>query len=87
MKWSRSVLIATLLAAATSGCQGTKWPTIFPSGTAKQQQQQAQKFDPYPQDENGPAIVGGRPINYDKPPVESTRARWPQWGFPKFGFK
>lgn len=52
-------------------------------GPAFYQQYQAIRHDPYPQDEMGPEIVGGRPRAYQQPPPEVTRARqsrpWGNW--------
>lgn len=52
-------------------------------GPAYYQQYQAVRHDPYPEDDLGPEIVGGRPRGYQKPPTEVTRARqdrpWGNW--------
>jgi hypothetical protein len=52
-------------------------------GPAYYQQFHAVRHDPYPQDDLGPEIVGGRPRGYQKPPPEVTRARqdrpWGNW--------
>jgi len=51
-----------------------------------EQQRQAEKFDPYSDNNAGPEIVGGRPRDFQKPPADPTRTngfngfrdtRWP----------
>ncbi len=68
------LLAATVLAFAP-GCQSLGWPNWFHPGPAKYQQTRAQQFDPYPENEPGPPVVGARPMDYSKPPPEVQRAR------------
>ena len=63
------------------GCQGLAAPPIFNPGPAELQQARAERFDPYPENEPGPEIVGGRPLDYDRPPAEPLRSRWLPWSF------
>jgi len=67
-------LLAFLLVGSTGGCMsGPKW--LHP-GPAPYQQDKAVRFDPYPDNDIGPAMVGVRPRDYDKPLAEPSRARW-----------
>ena len=52
--------IATVTAALV-GCRGVSPPNWSHPGTAVYQQSQAEQFDPYPENEIGPQIVGARP--------------------------
>jgi hypothetical protein len=62
-------------------------PDWFNPGPAKYQQQRAQRFDPYPDNDIGPPVIGGRPPEFSRPPAETTRARWNQWGAPRYGYQ
>ena len=61
------------LPAATpnAGIRGPDWNN---PGTMSQQQQRANVFDPFANNEMGPEIVGGRPRDFQKPMNEATRA-------------
>jgi len=50
-------------------------PTLQHPGPAYFQRNNAQQFDPYPLNDIGPEIVGGRPREFQKPFGEVTRAR------------
>ena len=76
-----SLLLATLVAVGVGGCQNLGRPNWFQPGTATQQRGQAEQFDPYPENELGPQIVGARPREFQKPPPETTRARWLPWNW------
>jgi hypothetical protein len=69
-----------LLAVGLAGCQSDKfgWPNWLRPGNAQQQQMQATRFDPYPENEPGPKMVGVRPQGYENPVPEVDRARWPK---------
>ncbi len=58
-----------------AGCQNLARPNIGYPGAASYQQARAEVFDPYPENEPGPAIEGGRPLDYEKPIPEVDRAR------------
>ena len=70
-----------------SGCQSMGRPNWFNPGPAQYQRAQAQRFDPYPDQNIGPAMAGVRPREYADQLPEATRARWNQWGLPRFGYK
>ena len=66
--------LAALGSAALAGC--ANMPPGSHPGTAQYQRSMAERFDPYPENEPGPAIVGGRPMEFEKPIPETQRARW-----------
>jgi hypothetical protein len=82
---------ATLIAAlsAAGGCGGSIFggrvalPKAFPADSEREQQRSAQKYDPYPQADVGPPVVGGRPLEYANPPAEVLRVQ-PRIGEPQF---
>lgn len=75
----RRLICCLLLLALTSACSPTIYkPTLLHPGPAPFQRNNAQQFDPYPPNDLGPEIVGGRPKDYQKPPNEVTRARQQQ---------
>lgn len=71
-----------ILLLASLGCRSTARPDWMHPGSAPVQQARALRYDPYPENEPGPALVGARPRAYDKPPPETSRARWTlgNWG-------
>jgi hypothetical protein len=75
-----SYRLATLTAwvalpLAAAGCSSTvKKPSLLHPGPANYQRANAVQFDPYPQNDMGPPIVGGRPREYAIPPNEVERA-------------
>ena len=68
--------LAVLILLAFAGCQSTAGPSLRSPGSAQAQQQRAVRFDPYPENEPGPAMVGVRPRGYENPISEPSRARW-----------
>ena len=84
------VVFAMVLPLGLAGCRGLARPNWFYPGTAERQQAQAEQFDPYPENEPGPEIVGARPLEYEKPVAEvrrvqpsfdPLRARWLPWNW------
>ena len=65
-----------LLLVTFFGCKGIEMPSWFHPGSAEVQRSRALRYDPYPENEIGPAVVGVRPREFDKPPPEASRARW-----------
>ncbi len=61
-----------------AGCAGTRYPTWDPSGNLQQQRNQAVRYDPYPDNDIGPKVDGGRPPSYSQQLPETVRARWTQ---------
>lgn len=76
-----------LLLLGAGGCVQDQvefgWPRLCGPGSSDIQQRRAVRFDPYPQNEGGPSIVGARPREYDKPIPEVDRARWQQQTIPR----
>lgn len=70
-----------LLVLGLIGCRSVSPPDLFHPGPAEYQRSRAQRFDPYPENEPGPEIVGTRPKEYQKPPAEVLRARWLPWNW------
>jgi hypothetical protein len=68
--------LLALIIIGLAGCQSTSPPSLTHPGSAKAQQNQAVRFDPYPENEMGPAMVGVRPRAYENPIPEPARARW-----------
>ena len=65
-------LIALLfLLPMCGGCLAT--PNVVHPGTEDYQQARARVFEPYPENEPGPPIVGGRPREYQNPVAEVNR--------------
>jgi hypothetical protein len=69
-----TMLVLMLLCLA--GCQSTAKPSLLHPGSAQTQQNRAVRFDPYPENEPGPTMVGVRPRGYENPIAEPSRARW-----------
>ena len=76
MKRSRSLMLGMSLLVTVAGCRSLAPPSFLQPGTAEYQQQRAQQFDPYPENDPGPAIVGARPLEYENARAEVQRARW-----------
>jgi hypothetical protein len=75
----RWLALSLLLFGTGCHCSCCDW---FNPGSAVLQQSRAVRFDPYPDPNAGPAVVGGRPLGYENPPDEAVRAQ--QWR-PPFG--
>jgi hypothetical protein len=85
-----SAIVGLSLAAGLAGCSTLERPNWFHPGPAQYQQAQAEQFDPYPENDTGPAIVGARPLSYDKPgpevsrvqpPLNPLQSRWMPWNW------
>ena len=81
MDWWRSLAVGLIL-LMLGGCCSIATPDWMDPGPAKVQQTRALRYDPYPDNEAGPAMVGVRPREYEIPPPEPSRARWydGNWG-------
>jgi hypothetical protein len=77
MKTVTFVLAATVLVVCLSGCAGLQRPSWLRPGPAPYQQRMAERFDPYPDNQMGPPVQGGRPRDYEISSPEPARARWP----------
>jgi hypothetical protein len=85
-----AVLVGVAVAAGSAGCRGLAPPNWFHPGPAEYQQSQAQRFDPYPESDVAPRIVGARPLEYEnpraevlrvQPPLDPLRPRWLPWNW------
>jgi hypothetical protein len=74
--------VGLLVFGTLGGCARTAGPCWLHPGPEKCQQTRALRYDPYPENEPGPEMVGVRPRDYQKPPPETSRPRWQlgNWG-------
>ncbi|MFM8570017.1 MAG: membrane or secreted protein [Pirellula sp.] len=56
-----------------SGCQASRYAERFGLGTIDRQKAKAADFDPYPLNDIGPSVVGGRPPGFFNPLPEPRR--------------
>jgi len=75
------LLLMGILLLGVAGCRSVSRPNWLHPGPAAFQQSTAERYDPYPENETGPQIVGARPREFQKPPPESARARWIPWNW------
>jgi hypothetical protein len=71
----RIALLAAIGAPLVACSSAVRKPRLLHPGPASFQRYNATQFDPYPQNDMAPEIVGGRPLDYQVPPNEVTRAR------------
>jgi hypothetical protein len=73
---SFTLILGGVALASLTACSPTiRLPRLASPGTAAFQRANAEQFDPYPQNDMGPPIVGGRPREYQVPIPEVNRAR------------
>jgi hypothetical protein len=72
---AKLVVLGFLLVQLTACSSTIRKPRLESPGTAPFQRFNAEQFDPYPQNDMGPEIVGGRPPDYAVPVPEVERAR------------
>jgi len=65
--------------ALVAGCQSLARPQWIDPAPLSRQQARAHQFDPFPENEPGPAVVGGRPREFDRAVPEPRRARLIPW--------
>lgn len=80
----RRILFGLALLLPLAGCASYPPLNWFQPGPAPVQQSRAVRFDPYPEKEVGPEVVGGRPREYQAPPSEPVRSQ--QWQNPWAGY-
>lgn len=74
------MLVLTGVAAlGLTGCRGVDLPNWCCPGPFKHQQNVAERFDPHPENDVGPEVIGARPREYQKPVAEPLRARRLPW--------
>jgi hypothetical protein len=64
------VIVALMLGP---GCADIAVPRLFHPGSEDYQQSRAERFDPYPEPDVAPDIVGGRPLQYIRPAAPAER--------------
>ncbi len=74
------LVVVAVAAACYTGCtpevhRYKRFPDFSHPGWAHEQRNDAVAHDPYPVDDAGPEIVGGRPREYQRPLNEVERAR------------
>lgn len=71
--------LAVLLLLLISGCQNGQWGlgrwggSIYGQGSVERQKARAVVVDPYPLNDIGPEVVGGRPREFANPLAEASR--------------
>ncbi|MEI8375439.1 MAG: hypothetical protein WCJ35_21680 [Planctomycetota bacterium] len=82
MRW---ILFLTALSIVLPACRGPDrlaTPNLIPPfGSVDHQQARAQVFEPFPENEPGPPVVGARPREYQDPRAEVLRVQ-PRIGEP-----
>jgi len=68
-----ATLYASLLLGGMSGCKASHYTERFGIGTIDRQKAKAADFDPYPLNDIGPSVVGGRPPGFFNPLPEPRR--------------
>ena len=63
----RCLALVVIVSLGAVGCADIAVPRLLHPGTEEYQQTRAERFDPYPQPDVAPDIVGGRPLQYIKP--------------------
>ena len=76
MRQLHLVSIAILAASLLAGCKSVAMPTLYPQGTVAEQQYNAQRFDPQPEPDTAPEIVGSRGRESEFPVAQPSRSRW-----------
>ncbi len=71
----RNFILLIALVALVGCSSAVRYPQFLHPGPAGFQQNNAMQFDPYPPNDVAPAIVGGRPLDFQKPAGEVERAR------------
>jgi hypothetical protein len=85
MRLSLFTLLTVAAALLAAGCRGTQKPALAGVAPLPYQRQQAQVFDPYPQDDAGPVLSDVRPREFNQPSSEVKRAQQSPFArFPRF---
>jgi hypothetical protein len=72
-----SWLVAVLVAAGMlAGCRDISGPNWTHPGTTEEQRAWAERYNPYPETNIGPDVVGGRPREFQNQISEPARSRW-----------
>lgn len=68
-----------LVIFTVSGCRSLALPQLFEPAPLSYQLRRAEQFDPFPENEPGPTVVGSRPREFDRPLPEARRAKLLPW--------
>ena len=71
----KCALLCALLLPLSACSTAVHKPRLLHPGPAGYQRAIAEQYDPYPLNDLGPEIVGGRPREFQKPQDEVSRAR------------
>jgi hypothetical protein len=75
MRWILSFFAVSVVLPGCVGSQRLATPDITPPyGSVERQQARAEIHEPFPDNDMGPAVMGGRPREYQDPRAEVTRA-------------
>jgi len=69
------VPLGIALALMGGGCASVSMPNWNCPGTAAEQRCRAEVYDPYPEAQVGPPVVGARPLEYQIEVPEPVKAR------------
>ncbi len=78
----RQFTLLAIVVLIFSGCHLR--PNFGPPGTIGMQRSRAVLYDPFPSDELGPAVVGGRPKGFERPQSEATNLQEVRGSFTTF---
>lgn len=70
-RWAAMAFAITL--AFSSGCANRGWGLSWGQGTTNRQKARAAVHDPYPLNDIGPEVMGGRPREFFDPEPEAVR--------------
>jgi hypothetical protein len=73
--------LLTLLLVTLAGCPSLSPPNLFRPGPVSVQRARAVQFDPLPETNNGPEIVGARPREAQVSAPEPVRGRFFPWNW------
>ena len=71
----KSAAVCVLLLSLSACSSAVRKPRLFSPGPVGYQRHIAEQYDPYPLNDLGPEVVGGRPREFQKPQDEVSRAR------------
>ncbi len=74
LSWIMLVALATASGCSSEAARYIHFPELHSPGTATQQRGESIVHDPYPLNDIGPPVVGGRPLAYQTPVPEVDRA-------------
>lgn len=79
--------VATAVLMLSAGCQSSRYAEPFGFGTMDRQKARAADFDPYPLNDIGPPVMGGRPRGFMEPTPEPSRIEQQAKGNPWAGYR